>query len=81
MVSPEPVSEVRKMLNIEKYYVLDEKKKAIAVQIPIKDFERLESVIEDYGLAQLMDETEDDERLSGDDALTYYRSLVHELDN
>lgn len=69
------------MLNIEKYYVLDEKKKAIAVQIPIKDFERLESVIEDYGLAQLMDETEDDERLSGDDALTYYRSLVHELDN
>jgi hypothetical protein len=68
------------MLNLEEYYVFDEKKKAVAVQIPIEDFERLESVIEDYGLAQLMDETVDDEGLSGEDALTYYRSLVHELD-
>ena len=34
------------MLNFAKYYVFDEKNKAIAVQIPIDDFERLESVIE-----------------------------------
>jgi hypothetical protein len=57
-----------KMLDFVKYYVFDEKHKAIAVQIPIDDFERIENVIENYGLAQMMDETGDDERLGLDDA-------------
>jgi len=63
------------MLRIHKNIVLDENQKPIAVQIPIGDFERLEEVIENYGLAKLMDEVKDDERLSIEKAKSYYQSL------
>lgn len=63
------------MLIIHKNIVLDENKKPIAVQIPINEFKRLEEVIENYGLAQLMDETKNDERLSVEEAKAYYESL------
>jgi len=63
------------MLEIHKNIVLDENQKPIAVQIPIGDFERLEEVIENYGLAKLMDEVKDDERLSIEKAKSYYQSL------
>lgn len=45
------------MLNITKNYIIDENKKTIAVQIPIAEFERIEQILEDYGLAKLMEET------------------------
>jgi len=63
------------MLKIHKNIVLDENQKPIAVQIPIGDFERLEEIIENYGLAKLMDEVKDDERLSIEEAKSYYQSL------
>jgi len=63
------------MLKIHKNVVLDENQKPKAVQIPIEDFERLEEIIENYGLAKLMDEVKDDERLSIEDAKKYYQSL------
>jgi len=63
------------MLEIHKKIVLDEDQKPFAVQIPIKEFERLEEVVENYGLAKLMDEVEDEERLSLEDAKKYYQSL------
>ena len=63
------------MLKIRKNIVLDERQKPIAVQIPIKEFERLEEIVENYGLAKLMDEVKDDERLSGENAKKYYQSL------
>ena len=63
------------MLKIHKNIVLDENQKPIAVQIPIGDFERLEEIIENYGLAKLMDEVRDDERLSIEEAKSYYQSL------
>lgn len=63
------------MLTIHKNIVLDENQKPIAVQIPIEEFRRLEEVIENYGLAQLMDEVKDDERLSVHEAKAYYNSL------
>jgi len=63
------------MLKIHKNIVLDQSRKPVAVQIPIEEFERLEDIIENYGLAKLMDEVKDDERLSVDDAKKYYRSL------
>ncbi len=46
-----------------------------AVQIPFHEFQRIEEVIENFGLVKLMAETEDDERLSGDPAREYYESL------
>ena len=64
-----------KMLKISKNIVLDENQKPIAVQIPIDEFERLEEIIENYGLAKMMDEVRDDERLSFKEAKNYYQSL------
>lgn len=63
------------MLELHKNVVLDENHKPIAVQIPIEEFERLEEVIENYGLAKLIDEVSDDEQFSVNDAREVYRSL------
>jgi hypothetical protein len=63
------------MLKIHKKIILNESQKPVAVQIPIEEFKRLEDIIENYGLARLMDEVKDDERLSVEDAKKYYQSL------
>lgn len=63
------------MLEINKNYLLDSDRNPIAVQIPIAEFEKIEEILEDYGLAQLMDETKDDEILSKEEALKYLASL------
>ena len=54
------------MLKLHKSYVVGEDQEPIAVQIPIEQFRQLEEILENYGLAQLMDEPaedKDDERL------------------
>jgi len=63
------------MLKIHKNILLDESKKPITVQIPIDEFERLEEVIENYGLSKMIDEAKDDKRLSVEEAKEYYQSL------
>ncbi len=68
------------MLEIHKKIVLDEDERPFAVQIPIEEFERLEEVIENYGLAKLMDEVKDCERLSVQEAKTYYESLKEDVE-
>jgi len=65
---------------IYKNYVLDENQQPIAVQIPIAEFQRIEEILEDFGLARLMAQTEqeDNKRLSKDEALKYYQALKGE---
>ncbi|MDJ0531095.1 MAG: hypothetical protein QNJ70_01155 [Xenococcaceae cyanobacterium MO_207.B15] len=63
------------MLEINKNYVLDTNQKPIAVQIPIAEFEKIEEILEDYGLVQLMKEVENDQTLSKEEALKYLESL------
>ncbi len=63
------------MVEIHKKIVLDENQKPFAVQIPIEEFERLEEILENYGLSKLMDEVAEDERLSLENAKKYYHSL------
>ncbi|MEF9426839.1 MAG: hypothetical protein L0956_06595 [Candidatus Mariimomonas ferrooxydans] len=63
------------MLKIHKKIVLDEGQKPVAVQIPIEEFERMEEIIENYGLSKLMDEVKTDEQLSIEDVKKYYQSL------
>ena len=58
----------------KKRYVTDEQNRRIAVQLDIETFERLEAVIEDYGLAKLIEEN-DDETLGLSEAKAYYESL------
>ncbi len=69
------------MLGLHKNVVFDENQKPIAVQIPIEEFYRLEEVIENYGLAKLIDEVSDDEQLSVNDAKNFYQSLKQNVES
>ncbi|MBI5324002.1 MAG: hypothetical protein HZB41_01760 [Ignavibacteriae bacterium] len=63
------------MLDIKKLSVFDENNNKIAVQIPVNDFIKIEEIIENHGLAYLMDEVQNDEILSYDEAKVYYQNL------
>jgi len=67
------------MLKIHKNYVLDENKEPYAVQIPIAEFKHIEEVLENYGLSKLMEEVDDDKRLSGEEAQKYYEKLKNNV--
>jgi hypothetical protein len=69
------------MLEIHKKIVLDEDQRPFAVQVPIEEFERLEEVIENYGLSKLMDEVKDDEKLSVEDGKALYKSLKKNVES
>ena len=62
------------MLEIHKSYLLNEENQAIAVQIPIDEYEKIEEILENFGLNQLMNEAME-ERLAKGQAWTYYQSL------
>ncbi|MEH2194899.1 MAG: hypothetical protein V7K98_19960 [Nostoc sp.] len=66
------------MLELHKSYVIDDNQRPIAVQIPIAEFEKIEEILEDYGLAKLIEEVEEEKPLSKDEALQYYQSLKEE---
>ena len=68
------------MLEIHKKIVLDEDERPFAVQIPIKEFEQLEEVIENYGLSKVIDEVKDDERLSTEEAKALYKTLKRNVE-
>lgn len=57
------------MLEINKSYVLDKDQKPIAVQIPIAEFEKIEEILEDYGLGKLIEKVENDQRIQYDSSL------------
>ena len=63
------------MLEINKSYVLDKDQKPIAVQIPIAEFEKIEEILEDYGLGKLIEEVENDQILDKEKALQYLELL------
>jgi hypothetical protein len=63
------------METIQKQYITDENNRRIAVQIPIQTFEKLEEILENYALVQLMQENGGEETLSPQDAKAYYDQL------
>jgi F0F1-type ATP synthase beta subunit len=68
------------MLEIHNNAVFDENRKPIAVQIPIDEFHRLEEVIENYGLANLIDEVSDDDQLTVHEAKSLYQTLKQNVE-
>jgi hypothetical protein len=66
------------MLELHKSYVIDDNQRPIAVQIPIAEFEKIEEILENYGLAKLIEEVDEEEALSKDEALKYYQSIKEE---
>ncbi len=63
------------METINKKYIVDEHNKKIAVQIPIEIFEKIEEVLENYALSQLIKENEGGEILGLREAKAYYDRL------
>ncbi len=63
------------MESINKRYIVDEQNKKIAVQIPIDTFEKIEEILENYALVQLMKENENEEVFGVSEAKSYYDQL------
>lgn len=63
------------MLNIKKEYIITDNNKRKAVLIDIETFERIEEILESYGLGRYMEEVENEESLSLSEAKRYYETL------
>ena len=63
------------MTAIPRKYITDARDRKQAVILDLETFQRMESIIEDYGLGKFMDEAESDETLSVHEARKYYKSL------
>jgi len=63
-------------MNIERTYIINESNQRIAVQLDIDTFERIENILENYALAQLMDEDMESElTLDHDQAIGVFKTL------
>jgi len=56
-------------------YIVDKDNNKIAVWLDIKTYEKIIETLENYALFKFMEENQDDEKLSLDDAKRYYASL------
>ena len=63
------------MNEIKRKYIVDENNRKVAVQLDLTTFNKIEEVLENYALVQLIKEYEDDEVLSLKDAKSYYHNL------
>ena len=63
------------MLDIKKQFVVDDSNRRRAVLLDIKTFEKIEGILEDYGLARYMEEVEGEETLDIEAARSYYEEL------
>ncbi len=63
------------MTDIPRKYIKDERNQTIAVQLDIDTFEKIEELLENYGLVELMKQTEGTEKLAAAEAKTFYRTL------
>ena len=60
---------------IKKQYIVDEQNRRVAVQIDIETFEKIEDLLKDYALYELMQKMSDDEALNLNEARAYYDAL------
>ena len=63
------------MDTIKKKYIVDEKNNKVAVQLDMATYEKIEEVLENYALIQLMKESEKEEKLEIREAKEYYKQL------
>ena len=62
-------------MKIPKSVLVDENNKPVAVQVNIKKFAKIERVLEDYALGQLIAEVAEDDSLGIEEAKAYYEVL------
>jgi len=63
---------------VKKKYIVDENNNRVAVQLDIDTFNRIEEILENYGLVELMKEEELSEKLELKEAQEYYNKLSKE---
>ena len=63
------------MLDIRKEYIVTGDNKKRAVLIDIETFERIEEILESYGLGKYMEEVENEKALPISEAKIYYQVL------
>ena len=63
------------MLELKTEYVVTDDNRNRAVSIDIETFEKVEEILESFGLGRYMEEVEDEEILSSDSARKYYNTL------
>ena len=63
------------MNEIKRKYIVDENNRKIAVQLDLDTFNKIEEVLENYALVQLIRENKDDETLNLEEAKSYYQRL------
>ena len=64
------------MIGIRHQSITSEEGKPIGVILDMDTFQRVESIIEDHGLAHLMDDVSNEEELGREDAINMYKSSV-----
>lgn len=63
-------------MEIKKQFVIDDKNHKVAVQIDIDTFKKIEDLIENHILAQMIKDSAEDESYDIDDARAYYKRLL-----
>ncbi len=63
------------MEDMKRSYIVNEENKKVAVQIDIETFNRIEEVLENYALFNLMKENNDDDVLEIESAKLFYSQL------
>jgi hypothetical protein len=63
------------MLNIQKKYVTNEDHQPVAVQVDIETFNKMEALLEDHALAQLIEKSDESETFSLEEARKYYNQI------
>ena len=63
------------MKEIERKYIIDENNQKIAVQLDLNTFTKIEEVLENYALVQLIKENKADDSLNLKEAKEYYQGL------
>lgn len=66
------------METLKKKYIVDENNNRVAVQLDIDTFNRIEEILENYGLVELMKEEELSGKLELKEAQEYYNKLPKE---
>lgn len=62
-------------MEIKPQYIVDEQNKRIAVQLDIKTFDRIEEILEDKVLYQIMNENNTEESIEREEAIRIYRDI------
>ncbi|MCK9621865.1 MAG: hypothetical protein ACXW01_11340 [Methylobacter sp.] len=61
-------------MELKRQYIVDEDNHKVAVQLDIDTFEKIEDVLENYALVQLIN-ADESETLSAEEAKKYYATL------